>query len=389
MRNIVSITAVMLLLLSCGGKQQDAKIEKIIESGDLAQIRAKKAELDKAKAELSGKIKKLELKIKQLDPQEKIPLITTFTAKEDVFNHYLELQGSVATKKNLIVTPEFSGILSAIYVRKGQYVKKGQHLAKVDDAGLSQQLAQLEIQAALAKTTFERQDRLWKQKIGSEIQYLQAKSNYEAQQRAIEQLKQQLSKTIIKSPFYGTVDDIITEKGTVVAAGQSPIFRIVNLNNMYIEADVPESYLKNVTRGKSVKVEFPTLGKTVDAKIKQTSNFIDPANRTYKIEIDVPNRDKMIKPNLTARLKINDYTSKKAVLIPQNIISENAEGQQYVYTIVNKAKEKGKAKRVIIETGKTQGDFIEVLNGLKSGDEIIQEGARSVQENQKVRILNS
>lgn len=388
MKKLIITTVIALVVLSCGGNQ-GAKIEKVLESGDLSQIRAKKTELDKEKALLNAQIQKLEKKIKQLDPQEKIPLITTFQVKEDKFNHYLELQGSVATKQNLVVTPEFNGILKDIYVRKGQYVKQGQALANIDDGGLNQQLAQLQIQAELAKTTFERQERLWNQKIGSEIQYLQAKSNYEAQQHAIEQVQHQMSKTTIVAPFSGTIDDIIAEKGSVVAAGQSPVFRLVNLNNMYIEADVPENYLKNVTRGKTVQVNFPTIGKTMDAKIKQTSNFIDPANRTYKVEIAVPNRDKMIKPNLTARLKINDYTNDKAVLIPQNIISENANGQQYVYTVVNKNNKKGKAKRVIIETGKTEGDLIEVLNGIKNGDEIIQEGARSVQDNQSVRILNS
>lgn len=388
MKKLIITTVIALVVLSCGGNQ-GAKIEKVLESGDLSQIRAKKTELDKEKALLNAQIQKLEKKIKQLDPQEKIPLITTFQVKEDKFNHYLELQGSVATKQNLVVTPEFNGILKDIYVRKGQYVKQGQALANIDDGGLNQQLAQLQIQAELAKTTFERQERLWNQKIGSEIQYLQAKSNYEAQQHAIEQVQHQMSKTTIVAPFSGTIDDIIAEKGSVVAAGQSPVFRLVNLNNMYIEADVPENYLKNVTRGKTVQVNFPTIGKTMDAKIKQASNFIDPANRTYKVEIAVPNRDKMIKPNLTARLKINDYTNDKAVLIPQNIISENANGQQYVYTVVNKNNKKGKAKRVIIETGKTEGDLIEVLNGIKNGDEIIQEGARSVQDNQSVRILNS
>ena len=304
-----------------------------------------------------------------------------------MFNHYLELQGNVSTKQNLIIYPEYSGILKRVFVKEGQQVSKGQTLAKIDDGGLSQQVAQLQIQAELAKTTFERQERLWNQKIGSEIQYLQAKSTYEAQEQAVSQLEQQIAKTTVRAPFSGTIDDVITEQGSVVAPGQSQLFRIVNLKNMYIETDVPERYISDVIPGKNVHVEFPVLGKTMNAKIRQAGNFINPANRTFKIEVAIPNKDKTIKPNLTAKLKINDYTNEKAILIPQSIISENAEGKQYVYIIIDKNDNKAKAKRVIIETGKTQGDDIEVLSGLENGNEIIEEGARNVKDGQDVKIL--
>ena len=158
---------------------------------------------------------------------------------------------------------------------------------------------------------------------------------------------------------------------------------------MYIETDVPERYISELVPGKDVQIDFPVLNKQMNAKVRQAGNFINPANRTFKIEIAVDNKDKLIKPNLTARLKVNDYTNDKAILIPQSIISENAKGEQYVYTISNKTenKAKAKAKRVIIETGKTQGDFIEVISGLTHGDEIIDEGARSVKEGQEVKVL--
>ncbi|MDD7887936.1 efflux RND transporter periplasmic adaptor subunit [Flavivirga sp. 57AJ16] len=386
MKNILILSFVTLVLTSCGADKK-MSVEDIIASGNLEHIRKKKAELDVSAQEISSQLRQLESEIKKLDPQERIPLITTFKTKEAVFNHFVELQGSVSTKQNLVIYPEYSGTLTRVYVKEGQKVAKGQILAKIDDGGLSQQVAQLQIQADLAKTTFERQERLWNQKIGSEIQYLQAKSNYEAQQRAVNQLQQQVEKTAVRAPFSGTIDDVITEQGSVVAPGQSQLFRIVNLQDMYIETDVPERYISNITTGKDVLVEFPILGKKMDAKIRQAGNFINPANRTFKIEVAVSNKDKSIKPNLTAKLKINDYRSEKAILIPQSIISENAEGQQYVYTITDKTENKAKAKRVIIETGKTQGDNIEVLSGLEHGNEIIDEGARSVKDGQEVKIL--
>ena len=189
MKNIFSITLLSLLILSCGGEKKETSVEDIIASQDLSQIRAKKDEISNKQIEFAAQLKLLDDEISKLDTAKKVPLITTFMAKEEVFNHYLELQGNVDTKNLLTITPEYNGILSRIYVKEGQRVYKGQILAKIDDGGLGQQLAQVEIQADLAKTTFERQERLWNQKIGSEIQYLQAKSNYEAQTRAVNQLR--------------------------------------------------------------------------------------------------------------------------------------------------------------------------------------------------------
>lgn len=389
MKHIFSLFTIAILLVSCGGNQEQS-VDEVIATGNLESIRKTRETIVAKQQELNNQIKQLDDEISKLDTSKKVPLITTFKATESVFNHYLELQGNVQTKQNIVIFPEMGGTLNRVYVKEGQKVYKGQLLASIDDGGLGQQVAQLQIQADLAKTTFERQERLWNQKIGSEIQYLQAKSNYKAQQKAVNQLKSQLGKTSVRAPFSGVIDDVITEQGSVVAPGQSQLMRIVNLDNMYIETDVPESYITNVIKGKKVEVEFPILGTSIETKIRQAGNFINPANRTFKVEVGIKNKDKSIKPNLTAKLKINDYTNDKALLIPQSIISEDAEGNQYVY-IVNDIKTEndktiGVAKRVIIETGKTQGDVIEVLTGIENGSEIIQEGARSVKDGQEVSI---
>ncbi len=388
MKNIISITLLSLLILSCGGEKKGKSVEDVIASQDLIEIRAKKDEISNKQIEFASQIKLLDEQISKLDTAKKVPLITTFIAKEEVFDHYLELQGNVDTKNLLTITPEFNGILSRIFVKEGQRVYKGQILAKIDDGGLSQQLAQLQIQADLAKTTFERQARLWEQKIGSEIQYLQAKSNFEAQTKMVHQLEVQITKTTVRAPFSGTIDDIITEQGNVVAAGQTPLMLLVNLNDMYIETNVPESHITSVTKNKNVIVELPVLGKTINTKVRQAGSFINAANRTFKIEVYVPNKDKTIKPNLTAKLKINDYSNPKAILIPQSIISENASGEQYIYVVKERNGKLGVSERVIIKTGKTQGDVIEVLEGVDDGSEIIQEGARTVKDGQTVEIIN-
>ncbi len=386
MKKLILILLTILTFASCGNADKQS-VEAIIESNNSESINKMRSDLVTQQQDIQAKLVLLDAKLDELNPEKKIPLITTFTATQEAFQHFLELQGRVETKQNIVLMPEMSGILSQVYVKNGQKVSKGQLLARIDDGGMGQQLAQMQIQSDLAKTTFERQQRLWEQKIGSEIQYLQAKSNFEGQQRAVNQMESQLAKTGVRAPFSGTIDNIITEQGSVVSPGQTQLFRIVNLRDMYIETDVPETYISSVTKGKKVKVNFPVLGKSLDAQIRQAGNFINPNNRTFKIEIDVPNKDNSIKPNLTARLRINDYTNENALLIPQSIISENAEGEQYIYVLKDKENDKALAQRVIIKTGKTQGDVIEVLEGLNDGDEIINEGARSVEDGQSVKII--
>jgi membrane fusion protein (multidrug efflux system) len=353
-------------------------------------LTAKKKEITASLEAVSKDLATINRALSKKDTLQKLPLITTITAKAAVFKHYLELQGSVKTKQNILVYPEMPGILKSIAVKEGQKVAKGQLLATIDDGGLSNQVAQLSATTQLAKTMYERQKSLWDQKIGSEMQFLQAKTNYEAQKNSLEQLKKQQSKATIRAPFSGTIDEIFKEPGTVIAPGMgAEIFRIVNLNKMYVEAEVPERYITSVKKNKEVKINFPVLGKTVNSKINQVGSFINPDNRSFKIEVPVLNEDGNVKPNLTAKLEINDYTSQKAVLIPQSIISENASGAQFVYIIKNKNRKKeAVAERLIIETGKTQGDLIEVTKNLVAGSEIIMEGARTVNNGQIVKVIN-
>lgn len=386
MKNIIYYITSILLLSSCGGNSEKS-VSDIIASGDLETLRATKTEIAEAQKENENNIKLLDSVIALKSGTEKLPLVSTLVAKTKKFEHYLELQGSVQTKQNVLIYPEMPGTLQRVYVKKGQRVSKGQLLASIDDGGMASQLAQLKTQADLAKTTFERQKRLWEQKIGSEIQYLQAKSNYEANESAVKTAQSQLGKSTIRAPFSGVIDDVIKDQGTVVSPGPgAEVFRIVNLSDMYVEVDVPENYLGNIKEGKEAKVFFPVLGDTIASKIRQTGNFINPSNRAFTVEVAVPNKSGNIKPNLTARVRLNDYTSDAAILIPQGIISENAEGEQYVYVAENNEGDKAIAKRRIIQTGKTQGSLVEVLSGISAGNLLIKEGARTVKEGQNIQI---
>ncbi len=387
MKNIFLLILLTVIFTSCGNDSKS--VDSIIETKDLEKIREKRSEIVSEQIKINLKLKQIDDAISKLDTLKNYPLVTAFQVKHDNFNHYLELQGSVATKKNIILYPEFSGLLTDLTVIEGQKVSKGQLLGTIDDGGLSQQLAKLEVQLNLSKTTFERQNRLWEQKIGSEIEYLQAKANFEGMQNAVNQIRSQVAKTSIRAPFSGIIDDIITEQGTVVNAGMTQLIRLINLDNMYIEAAIPEGYLSSITKNKIVEVYFPILAETISAKVSQVSNYINPENRTFTIKIDIPNKNQNIKPNLTAKIKINDYSNVEAILIPQSIISENALGEQYIFIAnINGTSNGAVANKVIVKTGKTQGDLVEIIEGVSNGDIIINEGARSVKDGQKVTILN-
>lgn len=392
MKKMITLFIIAIILTSCGADQSERSVDDIISEGNLETILSKRSEVKVKQSEIQNALKKLDEAIKDLDKSDNSALVTTQTVSDTLFRHFIEIQGSVATKQNVIIYPEYQGTLTRIFVTEGDRVRKGQILARIDDGGLGSQLSQLEVQAQLAKTTYERQQRLWEQKIGSEIQYLQMKANYESAQNAVNQLQSQVAKTAVKAPFSGVIDDVITDQGTVVAPGQA-LFRIVNLDHMYIEAEVPERYLKSVVPGKDVEIDLPILGETLSSKVRQTGNYINPANRAFSIEVDIPNNNGNVKPNLTARLRINDYTNENALLVPLSVISENAQGEQYVFIVSTNTEEGDSgqnsfATRKIITTGVAQGDYVEVLAGLTKGDEIIVEGARTVKDGQEITIKN-
>jgi membrane fusion protein (multidrug efflux system) len=389
MKYIYATLLSTFLLTSCA-ETEIRTLEDVLKNGSIGELRAKKQEIEMTQQIFEAQLAALKEAIAALDTLKKLPLVSTFKTNKQTFKHYLELQGNVKTKQNVLIYPEFAGVLEKVLVAKGEKVQKGQVLALINNGGMTEQLAQLEAKAALSKTTFKRQERLWAQNIGSEIQYLQAETAYKADQNAVNHLKSQLAKTNITAPFDGTIDDVIKEEGTVVAPGMnSEVFRLVNLSKMYIETEVPENFITSIRKGKSASVYFPILGKKVMTTIKQVGNFINPSNRSFKIEIDLPNTTGIFKPNLTARVQLNDYTNPKAILIPQSIISENANGEQYIYTVQQKNQSnEAQAKRTIIVTGKTQGNVIEVLTDLEDGTEIIQEGARSVTDGQTVKVID-
>lgn len=374
-------------ILSCSGNKSEST-EDLITSKNLEGLKSQKEKKLKAFNALKNELKQINDAIVDLDPSEKLPLISMLEIKPENFDHYVEIQANVKTRNNVLLYPEYTGTLKAVYAQEGQKVKKGKLLAMIDDAGLKDQLEQLEIQAQLSKTIFDRTQRLWDQNIGSEIQLLQAKTTYNSQLKSIAQLKKQLNRTKIYAPFSGTIDEIIANTGANMMPGQTPVMRIVNLSDMYAEADVPERYLSQIKRGTTAFVNIPVLNLELETNVRQTGTFINPVNRSFRVETPLENTSEMIMPNLNCKLKINDYSNPSALMIPLGVIKENANGQKYVYKLIPEDKKQVfRTQQALVELGKKSFDKVEVMSGIEIGDLIVEEGATIVEDNQRVKNI--
>ncbi|MBM6501014.1 efflux RND transporter periplasmic adaptor subunit [Flavobacterium macrobrachii] len=379
MKKIILLSVLSLMLFACGKGEKEQSIDSLISSKNVKALQEKKVALQAEIATIEEALATLDVKVDEA-------LVGVTTVKDTVFNHYLEVQGNVDTKENIVIQPEYSGTLTSLTVKAGQRVSKGQILGRVDDAGMSQQLASAENQYQLAKTTYERQKNLWDKKIGSEIQYLQAQTQMVSAQKAVSQIKAQLSKTVIRAPFSGTIDEVFVEKGEVVAPSAQGLMRIVNLGNMYVSTTIPESYIGKLKIGDQVDVFLTSLGKTYKGKVRQVGSFINPNNRSFGIEVSVPNPENLLRPNQVAKLKIIDYVSKDAIVVPTGVIQEDANHDQFVFVVDGSNGKTGKAKKVLVKTGKSSDNVTEILSGLSVNDVIVTDGVNNISEGMKLNF---
>ena len=387
MKKVIHSLYIIAFAIGCSGDQSVSTTE-LIAKKDLKGLKTQKEDKLKTLNALKMELSQINAAIANLDPSEKLALISMFEVKPENFDHHIEIQANIKTRQNVLLYPEYNGTLKKVYVEEGQKVKKGKLLAQIDDAGLKNQLEQLQIQARLSKTTYERTQRLWDQNIGSEMQLLQAKAGYESQLKIIAQLKKQLQRTQILAPFSGTIDEIVANTGANLLPGQTPVMRIVNLKKMYTEASVPERYLKQVKKGTSATVKIPMLDREYPTTIRQTGNFINPNNRSFRVETLLPNPDEMIKPNLSCKLKINDYSNPEALMIPMRIVKENANGKKYIFKLKSDGKDQVyRTEQTFVRLGKNSMDKVEVLEGIQAGDLLVDEGATIVENNQRVKNI--
>ena len=386
-KTIISLSF-SLLLMACSQETEKAASSITANKVTLDELQIQKANYTRQIKGLTLALDSLNQRLEKISGDQKRVLVTALEIKPQIFNHTIEIQANIKTRQNLQLFPEFGGRLNQILVKEGQEVEKGTLLAVIDDAGLQDQLDQMKLQLQLAKTTFERTQRLWDQKIGSEMMYLEAKTRFKSQQKQVAQMRNQLSKTKVYAPFSGVIDEIIARKGSALAPGITPIMRIVNLDNMYVESDVPENYLANITKGSFAKVSIPVLNETQNTVVRQTGNFIQPNNRTFRVEAPIKNPTGMIKPNLNARLSIVDYSNPEALMIPFRVIRENAKGDSFVF-ILKVAEQENEyiTEQRFVSLGMSKNELVEITKGVNTEDLIVDEGVSLLVTGQKVKRI--
>jgi len=372
----IGILVSLLFLASCGASTRQ-------DSPDLA---AKKEELNKLKAQrdqLSNQIQKLETDISGKDSSfaVKPKLVTILPLSAQNFVHYIDLQGRISTKDFYFVSPKGQpGQVKEVYIKEGDRVKKGQLLLKLDDAIIVQQLKQQETQLAFNKDLYQRQQNLWNQKIGTEVQLITAKNAVENSQKQIDIMKEQWSNTNVYAEATGVVETMNVHAGEVFNGGPQGI-TIVNESNLRALVEVPENYLPSVKVGTPVIVEVPDIHKQFNTNISLVSQMINSNSRAFTAEAKVPSETDL-KPNLLALMKIQDYSANNVIVIPMTSLQTDEAGK-YVYV---SAQENGKAvaKKKIVTVGSVYGEKIEIKSGLQSGDQLITEGFQSLYDGQTI-----
>ena len=382
-------TLLLIIIISGCNSSRNASIESLIESGDIDELKKRKKEYVDAMNTMKVELNEINNGISLLDENERLTLVSKYEIQQTVFNTYIEAQANLKTRKNVLILPEFQGTLEKVFVSEGQKVKKGQLLAEINDSGLNEQYEQMVIQAEFAKENFERTQRLWDNNIGSEMQYLKSKTDYEASKKMVDQMKDRLSKTKIYAPFDGEIDEIISNVGSNLIPGVSQILRLVNLDIIYAESFVSEKYISFIGEGTEAIVQIPLLNMDYRSSVNQTGNFINPSNRTFRIEVPVENFDNRIKQNLDAKIKINIYKKDDAIVIPLRIVREDALGKNFVYVMSEDNKEGVYlTSKQFITLGNKSEDKVEVTEGLDLGDIVILEGAYSVEDSQRVKLID-
>lgn len=377
MKKALLIIAISLSFLSC--KNEEAP------QTPLSELKSEKDLILKKMDSLSLRLNKIEENINLLDKTKKLQKVTLLTAKDTLFKHYISLQGTVVSDRNLILHPEMGGTITKILVSEGQRVRAGQRLVQFDNQSVLDQMNEIQTQLDLATTTYERQKRLWDQKIGSEIQFLQTKNQKESLEKTLKSLQTQLGKMTLRAPYSGVIDEIFAKKGAMTSM-QSPILRLVNLSKIYVETEVPEAYLKSIKKGTPVIVHFDALGKEIQSKIAEVGNYINPENRSFKIKINVPNSSSNIKPNLLAELKINDF-SQKGIVIPKQVIQVNQKEEEFIYTITRDSLAKTRVRKILLTPLKEYNNEVLIDTDLKDGDEIVYEGGKFIKDGDEVLIV--
>ena len=368
MRLIISL-AVILILAACKPSGPEDPAEK------LAALKDQKTKIEAEIADLEAELMKSGVIEKRLHT------VSLTEVKLDTFRHFIDLQGRVDADESVAVTSKMPGALTRVYIRNGDVVRRGQLLAEIEDGVMLKSLAELQGQLRVAEDLFNRQKALWDQNIGSEVQYIQAKSNKESLERSIATLKETWSQTRIYAPTSGTVDQVVLKQGQAISPG-IPLANIINLSKLKIKGEVTESYASKVKKGDNVLVHFPDLNTDVTTKVTYVSQSINPVNRTFTVEAALGKGD--FRANQIAVMKIIDYHNPKAITIPVNLIQTGEDGDYVMIAQKTGDGNEALVKKVQIKQGQNYNGFVEILDGLKEGDLIVSTGFQDINEGETV-----
>ena len=376
------IASIAIVIASCG----EGRKEKL---GTLGEKKAKVEELKKQINTATVEIKTLEEEIARLDTsaskQEKAKLIAVALVTTEDFSHYIDLQGKIDAENISYIAPPNGqgGVVTAVYIKEGQYVKQGQLVLKMDDKVLRQQIQISQTQLVLAKDVYQRTKNLWDQNIGSELQLLQAKNNVDALERSIATINEQIKLFTVYSPVSGIADLVNIKVGELFVGANAAGFqiRIVNNNTLKAVVEVPENYMNRVRVGSPVIVTLPDLNKTFNSTVNLSSQTINPSTRTFIVEAKIPGGG--VRPNSIAAVRIKDYSAPNAVVIPVNLVQTDDKGK-YVYVVEKDSKGRSIAVKKPVVVGESYGDKIEIKGGLQTGMQLIIQGYQTVYDRQVV-----
>jgi RND family efflux transporter MFP subunit len=377
-RSFLLILAVSAGLFGCGNSSETPS--------ELQALEVKRDSLHALAMSLQLEIREVELQIAELNPQADFTVVTAIEVESGAFEHFFEAYGEVEAKKNIVINAETMGAVKRIVAREGQRVAKGDVLLELDSDQILSNRDELVTQLDLARDVFQRQERLWQKEIGSEMQYLEAKARLESLEKSLEALDAQVNKSTIRAPFAGTVDEIFPKNGEFVGMG-SPVLRLVNLDRVSVVAEISEVYVGQLSNQTPVVASFPSLDTAFELNVSRIANYINPNNRSFKIEVDLPQTRVPLKPNLLAVLKVKDYSAEEVVTIPSRMIQEDLSGRSYVYVLTGDANKKTMTtERRYLESGRAYKGLTEIKQGLRAGDMVVDRGSRSVKDQQEVIV---
>ena len=379
MKKFLITPVVALILVSCGSASQE-------DVSDLGKLKKEKDSLVQLNLSVAQQITALDEKISDLDTAAKHSLVTVLPVEQKNFQHYFSVHGVVKANKNVTLFAESAGNVTSIAVKDGQKVKGGQVLVELDADVVKSQLSEIETNLALATELYERQKRLWDQKIGSEVDYLNAKNRKEGLEQAKATVERQLRMSQIVAPFSGVIDEVFPRKGEYVGPS-SPVVRLINLDETYLESDVSEAYVGRIQAGTPVRIEFPSLDTSLITKVTRAGDYINPNNRTFKLEIKLDNvKGISLKPNLLAVVHVLDYEASEALVLPARTVQQTADGNSFVY-VASQGTGLAKVRIQPIEVGRSYMNSTEIIAGLRPDEFIVDQGARSIREGQDVRVV--